>query len=149
MVRVKLSCASSTRELVNGFGGKREFGCSFDVENLRAGPDIDGEDIVGNGGPVVEEHFAGFGVDAACFGVYDAGSCGLGEIAQVDVCLVVRVVSGDVAGQHARIGCEKFAGDQGDRNIVEGSHCALPEHFNLAVAATQHYEFFHICYCTR
>ena len=57
------------------------------------------------------------------------------EPAEIDMAFLKRVMPGDIAGQHARIGCLDIAADQGDPHSGQRPHAKALQHMDMGVAA--------------
>ena len=70
------------------------------------------------------------------------------ERTQVDVAIVASVMTGDVAGQHARIGCMDVAGDQREAYAGQGCHAESLEYRHMGMPAADQYDVLdHGCRC--
>ena len=105
---------------------------------LRA--DVDGEEVEADGGAAGHHDAPRAEIDPGRRGVHDPGVGEPRELPEVDVRLLRRVVSGDEAGEHPRVGGEHVARDEGEAHPGGRAHSEALEHRHVAVAAPDQHD---------
>jgi hypothetical protein len=112
---------------------------ALDARQIGYRADVDRQQIVGNRRPSGTEHPAPREIKSAGAGMIKSDAGEAGQRAEVDVDVVEAVMAGDVARQHARIGRDDVARDQGQPDSRQRPHGKAPQHLDMAVsAADQH-----------
>ena len=112
----------------------------LDVVQGRLRADVDGEEVEADGGPAGREDPPRAQVDPRRRGVQDPGVREPRELPEIDVRLLRRVVAGDEAGEHPRVGGEQVARDEGEAHPGDRVHSEALEHRHVAVAAPDQHD---------
>ena len=131
------SSSASQRSLKRriGFTGTACSSAPGDLVEPRRRTDVDRQRVVGHRRPVAAEHLARRAVDADHLVAVVARTGEFGQAAQVDVHVVEAVVSGDVAGQHARVRRVGIGADHRQAHAGQRLHGEHVQHADVAVAA--------------
>ena len=121
-------------ETVNGLDRHRVLGRTGHHLDLRRRADVDRQPIVGHRRARFAQHALAVAVDADGFIAKKARAGELGQATQIDMHLVVSVMAGDVAGQHARIRRVRVAADQRQAHARNRLHAEALEHADVTVA---------------
>ena len=111
------------------------FGSSWNRVKSGRGADVDGDQVVGNGRPGTAQNPFGIQVQADGLIMEEAGARKLGERPQVDVRLVVFVVTGDQARKHTGVRSVDVPGDEGQANTRHGLCAEALQDSHVAVTA--------------
>ena len=112
----------------------------LDVVQGRLRADVDGEEVEADGGAAGREDAPRAKIDPGRRGVQDPGVREPRELPEVDVRLLRRVVAGDEAGEHPRVGGEQVARDEGEAHPGDRAHSEALEHRYVAVAAPDQHD---------
>ena len=112
----------------------------LDVVQGRLRADVDGEEVETDGGTAGREDAPRAKVDPGRRGVQDPRVREPRELPEVDVRLRRRVVPGDEAGEHPRVGGEHVARDEGEAHPGDRAHSETLEHRHVAVAAPDQHD---------
>ena len=126
-------------EQVNRLDGHRVLGRTGHPAHLRRRADVDRDTVIGHGRAVFAQHLAAGTVQADHLVLEKPRTRKRRQRAQVDEHLVVAVVAGDVAWQHARVRRVAVAADHRQAHARHRIHAKHLEHDRMAVtAADQH-----------
>eukprot|EP00964_Phaeocystis_antarctica_P103740 scaffold68995_cov60-Phaeocystis_antarctica.AAC.2 len=109
-------------------------------DGLRRRANVDGEHVVRDGRPTLEQHAALRDVDPARLRVDQPRIREGREPRQVNVALLARVHARDVARQHARVGRLDVARDEREPHARLGAHAEHLEHVHVRVATAHEHE---------
>ena len=110
------------------------------IVRTRRRADVDREHVVGHGGAVAAQDVPRDRVEIDRLVVIEARVREAGEGAEIDVDVVVGVVSCNVAREHARVGRLDVAADEGDPDPGHRLHPESLEHDDVAVPAADQHE---------
>ena len=127
-------------EAGDGFDWHGKFCRPRDVAQARGGTNVDGQAVIRHGRAVAAQHFASCTVNAYHLVAVQAGAGKHGQAGQVDVDLIVVVVAGNIAWQHARVGRVHVGANHGQAHAGFGLHAKALEHAHMAVAAAYQHD---------
>ena len=127
------------QQIADGLHRHRILVDSRDVSRTRSRTDVQGQQVVRDRGPVRESKLAASQIQSGDRIVDEPRLAEYRELAQVDMGLVERVVPGQQAGQHARIGRVHVAAHQGQLHARHGFHAEhLQDRYMAVPAANEH-----------
>jgi hypothetical protein len=94
------------------------------------------------GGAGVTQHALVLQIESADFIAIELRVRKATQLSQVDVRLIVCVMAGDEAGEHARVRGDVVFGNESDAHARDGVHAEHFQHRDVRMAATKQDEFF-------
>src|SRR6056297_1998150 len=107
--------------------------CPRNITDSRRRTDIDRQQIVGYVRARTAKHLPGIAVYADGLVAIEAGTGEFSKAAQINMNLIIAVVPGHVAGQHAGIRCVSVTTDKSEANTRHGIHGKALENPNVTV----------------
>ncbi len=100
-------------------------------------PDVDRQNIVGDGRPAGEQHTLGAAIYSDRLRMDETGSGHGRQPDEIDVRLFRRIEARNNAGQHARIGCLQVAGDERHPHAPQWALREGLDNMHMGVAAAE------------
>ena len=110
------------------------------IRHRRGDADIDGDDIVGQGGPPLQSNLPRGAVEPGGALAHEPGAGEARQAHEVDLELGARVVPCDVAGQHAGVGGARVRVDQREPRAGQRVHRPAAQDERVGVAAADQHE---------
>ena len=115
-------------------------GRAGDRRQAGRGADVERQEIVGDGRPVLQQHLAIDAIEPDRFGLDQARAGPRRHARKVDVAFVEGIVAGDEARDHAGVGGLDVAPDQRQADAGHRLHAEALQHMDVGMAAADQHE---------
>jgi hypothetical protein len=127
-------------EPVDRFDRNRVLDGAGNIVALRGNADIQRHQIIADRRVITAQHVASGAVEANRF-VMDQPRAGeTRQAQQIDMAFGERIMPGDIAGQHPRIGGLDIAGDEGEAHAGDRPHPEPLQHMDMGMPAADEHE---------
>lgn len=130
----------AVNKTVNGFHRRSEFASPRYAGYFRPRADIDRQNVISHRWATLADDLFSIGVDAGHAVVKQSCRSELAQRPQIDMRLVIFIVPGDIARQHAGVGRVHISRNHGEANTAQGLHAEAFNHSNVAVASADKHE---------
>ena len=133
----------AVEEQVDRFYRHHRFGRARDKGGIGCRAGIDRDKVINHRRTVIAQHLLARHIEAGNRAVIEPCAGKTRQRAEINMRLVILIMTSDIARQHSRIGRMSIAANQGQANTRHRLHAKALEHRNMAVAAANQHQIFY------